>query len=184
MGWNNTGLDHSNSVHLIGLFPTDFSIANTDHDGSRSNDPALYPEGLQFDSLAGQWVSVSIPVGSNDSAVPQTRSLTHHVTWRSFRFSKRYCSRHGSYGMWLRKHTASHPGRCERPSTPFPIRPKPITQTNKFGVFKLQTALSNCPEIQLNRYGKRLKTDTQNYLQMYTKRKVIRPAFERYTVPM
>ena len=144
MGWHNTGLHHSNSVHLISLFQTGFSIPNTDHDGSRSNDPALHPEGLQFDSLAGQWVSVSISVRSNDSAVHQTRSLTHHVNWRSFRFSKRYCSKHRSYGMWVRKHTASHPGRSERPSTSFPIRSKPITPTSKFGVFKLQTALSNC----------------------------------------
>ena len=126
MGWNTTGLDHSNAVHLIGLFQTGFSIANTDHDGSRSNDPALYPEGLQFDSLAEQRVSVSFfallsAVRCNASAVPQTRSLPHHVTWRSSRFSQRCCSRHGSYGMWLRKHTASHPERAERPSTSFPI---------------------------------------------------------------
>ena len=52
----------------------------------------------------------------------------------------------------------------------------------KFAVFELQTALSNFSQIQLNRYGK--QTDRQNDLQMYTKRKVIRPAFERYTVPV
>jgi hypothetical protein len=59
MCWNTTGLNHSNAIHLIGLFETGFNIVNTDHDGSRSNDPVLYPEGLQFDSLAGQRVSLS-----------------------------------------------------------------------------------------------------------------------------
>lgn len=64
------------------------------------------------------------------------------------------------------------------------LHPFQFTPTSIFAVFELQTALSNCSQIQLNQYGKLLKTDRQNDLQMYTKRKVIRPAFERYTVPV
>jgi len=111
----------------------------------------------------------------------QTRSLPHHVNWRSFRFSQRCCSRHGSlWDMTAETHSVTSPkiwAYFHILSNSFPTDHSnnqrcSVRATNS--AFKL--LINTAEQIwQTDR-----QTDKMTY-KIYTKRKEIRTASGRYT---